>query len=644
MSMSDLGKPASWSVFAFMLLLLQGCVTTAKGPTAEVQVYSTPVDANVASVKSIAVVPFERDASEAFSRSVETAIANVALIDKSQSRQNTVSVVGADRTRSLTRSVGDTGSLSSAAKRLGVDAVLAGEVAVASSKSEPYKESKSICAREVTKKDKKGRDYRVCTNYTEVAVPCVKNSASVTVNYRLTSASGEVLMRKTVEARDEDYACEGVRIKPRTTEGAWYDQLAANMNRAVGGPITPQAELLSNAYRLASEQIKDQIVPGQKTVRIEWIASNEGIADSKAKETFDGAIKFAAAKRADRACEAFRKIYVQEQQSVSLHYNVGLCDEIEGQPEAAFKKYSIADKMLTSPNTVVSAALARVQQQVRTIDVLADKRPDLLDSTAVPRTGPRKTVNPITASAAGIDPKILEAMKTERRIALVIGNSQYRNVAVLRNASKDARDIEAALKSLSFNVVSGYDLNHVQTQQLLTRFKSNLRKGDVGLVYFAGHGISIENSNLLLPIDFQSSYAKDAGLARSKSLDIEQVIAPMMKSAGTRFSMIVADACREVPQIGSASRSISRGLSAPKTVATGSLIIYAAGANQTADDGDGDNGLFTANFLKAIKTPNIDIKSAMEWVASAVSAETNGQQIPSVYAELTGEFYFAVQP
>ncbi|QTN22203.1 caspase family protein [Rhizobacter sp. AJA081-3] len=636
-----LKSSASLTVLA---TLLAGCVTPAKGPTAEVQIYTAPVDAHVAAVKSIAVVPFERDQSEAFSRSVETAIANVALTDKSQSRQNTVSVVGADRTRSVARSIGDQAGLTSAAKRLGVDAVLAGEVASALSKSEPYKETKSVCAREVTKQDKKGRNYQECQSYTEVAVPCVKNSASVTVNYRLTSATGEVLMRKTVQANDADYACEGKRVRPQATEGNFLDRLAANLNRNIGGPITSPADLLSNAYRLAGEQIKDQIVPGQKTVKIEWLSNGDGINDARAKEKFDGAIKFAAAGRADRACQAFRDVYLQEQQSVSLHYNVGLCDEIDGQPELAFKRYSTADKMLTSPNQAVSAAVLRVQQQVRTIDVLADKRPDLLDATAVPRTGSRKTVNPIAASAAGIDPKILAAMQSERRIALVIGNSQYRSVPVLRNASKDARDIEAALKSLSFNVISGYDLNHVQTLQLLNRFKSNLRKGDVGLVYFAGHGISIENSNLLLPIDFLSSYAKDGQLARSKALDIEQVLAPMMKSAGTRFSMIVADACREVPQIASSSRSIAAGLTAPKTVATGSLIIYAAGANQTADDGDGENGLFTANFLKAIKTPNVNIKNAMEWVASAVSAETNGQQVPSIYAELTGEFYFAVQP
>jgi Caspase domain len=623
--------------------LTAGCVTPAKGPSAEVQIYTTPVDANVAGVKSIAVVPFERDQSEALTRAVEVALANVALTDRTQSRQNTVSVVGADRTRSLSRSVQDPVALGAAAKRLAVDAVLTGEVASATAVSEPYKDSKSVCVNEVTKKDKKGRNYQECAKWQDVVVPCVKNSAAVTVHYKLTSTSGAILMRKTVQAGDADHACEGKRVKPRSDTGDFFERLAANMNRSIGGPVTSPADLLSNALKMASQDIKDQVVPGQKTIKVEWLSATDGLQDAVSKERFDGAIKFAAANRMDRACETFRDIYIKEQQSVSLHYNAGLCDEVDGQPEAALKKYTIADKMLTSPSTAVSAALARVQQQVRTVDVIAAKRPDLLDSTAVPRTGPRKTINPIAASAGGIDPKILEAMRTERRVALVIGNSQYRNVSVLRNATKDARDVESALKSLGFNVISGYDLNHQQTLQILARFKTNLRKDDVGLVYFAGHGISVENSNLLLPIDFQSGFAKNVQSARSKSIDIEQTIAPMLKTAGTRFSMIVADACREVPQLESASRSISRGLVAPKTVATGSLIIYAAGAGQTADDGEGENGLFTANFLKAIKTPNVNIKSAMDWVASAVSSETNGQQVPSVYAELTGEFYFAVK-
>jgi hypothetical protein len=630
------------TLLSVLATAVSSCVTT-KGPTADVQVFTAPVDANVAAVRSVGVHVFEKDPNEAFSRSLETIIANVAITDKNQTRQNTVAVVGLDRTRSIGRQSVDPASLASAAKRLGVDAILTGEIVVSASDSRPYTSSKSVCAREVTKRDKKGNEYQECVSYRDVSIPCVKNTASVQVNYRLISSQGQVLSRKSAQARDEDDACEGKRIRPMATEGNFLERFAQNMGRNVGGPITPQATLLANVYGVVAQEIKDQLIPQQKTLKVEWLSDASGIKDAKTKDRFESAVKFAAGARADRACEMFREVYVSEQQSSALHYNAGLCDEIEGQIEAAQKKYLIADKMLREPNAIVSAALVRTQKQVRAMDDIAAKRPDLMDAPAVARSGAKKTVNPIVAGRAGIDAKILDTMKSERRVALVIGNNQYRNVAVLRNSAKDARDVEAALKSVGFNVISGFDLNHQQTLQLLNRFKANLRKGDVAVVYFAGHGISIENTNFLLPVDFQSSFGKTARTARSKALDIETTVAGMLKAAGARFSMIVADACREVPQLEAGTRSIKRGLNAPKTIATGTLIAYAAGAGQTADDGDGENGRFTANFLKAIKTPNVNIREAMEWVASAVSAETNGEQIPSVYAELTGEFYFAVQ-
>lgn len=612
---------------------LAGCLSAAK-PTATVHVYTAPVSAEVAAVRSIAVLPFEQDRGESFTRSVETSIASATLVDKNQNRQASMKVVGTDRTRGMSRSVGQGNFAGEATRQLGVDAVLAGEVVTASATSEPWSRTRSECASYRTEKDKKGKDVTVCANYRDVQVPCVKNVGAVAVNYRLLAADGQVLLRKTVNASGTDFACEGKRVRAPNASGFGLDP---------GGPVTSPAELLRRAFEQAAQQVRDQIAPGQKAIQVQWLADTAGIKSSAAKDKFEGALKFAGAGRPDRACEALREIYVSEQQSISLHHNVGLCDEIDGQVDAALKKYQIADRMLSAPHAGISASLARVKAQVSTIETIAERRPELLDAPAVPRTGERATVNPISGTRADIDPRILEAMKSERRVALVIGNGQYRHVAALRNATKDARDIEAALKAVGFNVISGFDLNHQQTLQLLNRFRANLRAGDVGLVYFAGHGISIDNSNLLLPIDFQAAHASDAAAARSNAIDMEQTLAPLLKGAGVRFSMVVADACREVPQLASSSRSIRRGLAAPKTVASGTLIVYAAGAGQTADDGAGDNGLFTANFLKAIRTPNVNIRQAMEWVAASVSSETGGKQIPSVYAELVGEFYFAVQ-
>lgn len=623
---------------AVSAIVLAGC---ASGPTTEVSVYTAPTEANVAGVRSIAVRPFERDKSEAFSRSLETILANVAVTDKNQERRNIVDIVGIDRTRSITPGQSDPAALGAAAKRLKVDAVLTGEIVETNTSSQPYQSSKSICTHQVTKVDKKGRSYQECGGYRDVSVPCVKNVATVKVNYRLVSATGQVLSRKSAQASLDDHACEGKRV-PRP-DGTWLERLTGSVTRnELGGPIIPPGELLAAAYNGTAQQIKDALVPQQKTLKVAWLSGTEGLKEPQSKERFEGALKFAGANRADRACETFRELYVREQQSVDLHYNVGLCDEIDGQIDQAQRKYIIADKMLVKPNDTISGALKRTSAQVKAMDVIAEKRPEVLDAPAVARGSGKAKVNPINASAS-IDTNILETMKKERRVALVIGNSNYRNVAVLRNSRRDATDVEVALKAVGFDVISGYDLDHQATLNLINRFKSNVRKGDVAVVYFAGHGIAVENSNLLLPIDFSSAYAKTPATARSKAIGMEETLAPILKNSGARFSMIVADACREVPQLAAGSRSISRGLKPPKTVAKGTLIAYAAGAGQTADDGAGQNGIFTQHFLQAIKTPNVNVRDAMDWVASSVSSETNGEQVPAVYAEFVGEFYFSVK-
>jgi len=622
---------------ACSLLVLVGCMATA--PRTEIAIYSAPGAPELAEIRSMAVEPFDRDRDDMLTKALEALIANTTLADRTQSVQRSVAVVGVERTRSLsTRSLAPP-SVAQSASSLGVDAFLRGEVAQAATVSTPYQRSRSECARTVVQKDRKGRDVTQCTETRQVPVACVKNTATVAVNYQVVDKSGRINARQTVTASSEDHACEGkrVQIEERALAGIGFQSV-----RELGGPITPLPELLASAMAMAARQIRDQIVPQQKTISVEWLSGTDGIRDAAAKEKFSQALKFLGGRRPDRACELFREAFVAEKQSAALHYNVGLCDETEGQLEAALRNYVTADKMLTAPNAAVSSALARTRDQVRTIESLAARRPDLLDAPAVPRVGSARVENPIAAQVAGIDPKLLAAMKQERRVALVIGNGRYRNVAALRNAVNDAQDVEKALKDLSFNVISGYDLTHQQTLEILNRFRANLRPNDVGLIYFAGHGISIENSNFLLPVDFQPALTRTAQMTRSRSIDMEQTLVRLMRQAKVRFSMVVADACREVPQIEASTRSLSRGLAAPKTVAAGTMIIYAAGAGQTADDGEGRNGLFTSKFLEAIRTPNVNIKQAMDWVASAVSAKTDGQQIPSVYAELTGEFYFAL--
>lgn len=641
--MSSIGKKfAAGSLAAITLALLAGCpATTGGGVVTKVNVYTAPKDAAVTAIRSIAVVPFERDNGEGFSRALENVVANVQLTDKSQTQQKTLTVIGIDRTRAMGRSIADPAKAADAAKSLGVEAFLVGEVAVATATSQPYQDTRQVCARPTVKTDKKGRQYEDCLSYVDQPVPCVKNSSTVTVNYRLVRADGTVISRDSAEAKDEDHACEGKRVKPKAQTGNLVERWVQDIGRQVGGPVATPQELLAGNFRKASEQIRDQLVPGQRSHSVEWMSGTQGLSGASSG-AFDGALKFAGAGRADRACEVFRELYVKEKQSVSLHYNAGLCDEVDGQLEAAALKYKIADRMLTEPNKIVSAALERLSKQVKYIEEIAKARPELLDPTAMLKPGSMPGANPIAAASETVPQELRDRLKNERRVALVIGNGAYRNLGALRNATKDARDVEDALKAANFTVYSGYDQNHQQTLQLINRFRTNLRKGDVAVVFFAGHGIAAGDTNLLLPIDFQKDFARDAKIAKTKALDMSGNLTQMMRQAGVRFSMVVADACREIPSIESETRGLARGLKAPP-MAAGSLVVFAAGAGQTASDGAGANGLFTKHFLQAIKTPNVPVRKGMEAVAQAVAMESNQLQVPGVYAETVGDFYFAIQ-
>lgn len=617
-------------------LLLAACA--ASNPRSEIAVYTKPIAPELAEIRSLAVLPFDKDRDEKLTRSVETLLTNATLTDRTQAVQRPVSVVGLDRTRGAFRSLDPVG-VNRLAASLGVDALLRGEVLQSSTATSPLERTRTECTQTAVEKDRKGRDVTRCVQTRRVTVPCVKHSAVATVAYQVVDKSGRIITRQSVSSSEEDFACEGRRVHFSESTVAGF---AVQSFRDVGGQIRPLSDLLAAATVATAEKIRDQLVPQHRSISVEWLSDTNGIRSAAAKESVAQALKFVAAGRADRACELFREAYVAEQQSTALHYNVGLCDESEGQVESALSRYVIADKMLNSPNSIISAALSRARDQVRAIDLLAQRRPELLDAPVVARTEPVRTQVPQLSGALFADPRVQAAVNQQRRVALVIGNSRYRSVAALRNAVNDAKDVEQALKRLSFNVLSGFDLTHQQTLALIQRFRANLRPGDVALVFFAGHGISIDNSNFLLPVDFQPDFSQSAAAARSKSMDLEQTLVPMMRSAGVRLSMVVADACREIPQISSATRSLSRGLAAPRSMASGTIIIYAAGAGQTAADGTGRNGVFTAKFLQAIAAPNVDIKRAMDWVALSVANETGGMQTPSVYSELTGDFFFSL--
>ncbi len=232
------------------------------------------------------------------------------------------------------------------------------------------------------------------------------------------------------------------------------------------------------------------------------------------------------------------------------------------------------------------------------------------------------------------------------RKALVIGNDSYQNTTKLQNAREDAKSISTSLANLGYQVTLKLDLKERDMKAALRSFAMQIEGGDEVVFYFSGHGIQINNSNFLVPVDIageNEAQIKDEAIPLQRILDD-------ISDRKARFALAIIDACRDNP-FKIAGRSIGgRGLS-PTTAATGQMIVFAAGAGQQALDrlGNNDkdrNGLFTRVLLKEIEKPNQSIDRIIKNVRLEVSqlAKSVGHdQVPAIYDQVLGDFYFKVQ-
>jgi len=221
----------------------------------------------------------------------------------------------------------------------------------------------------------------------------------------------------------------------------------------------------------------------------------------------------------------------------------------------------------------------------------------------------------------------------EKRIALVIGNADYRD-APLTNPVNDALDISEALKKTGFEVEHHTNINRKQMREAIRSFGDKLRQADTGLFYFAGHGIQIKGRNYLIPIavDVQS-----ADEVQDESIDTSAILRKM-ESAGNAVNIVILDACRNNP-FARSFRSLDRGL-ARMDGPVGSFIAYATAPGSVAADGAGRNGVFTEQLLDALQQPGLSIEQTFKRVRNGVKNVTDGQQIPWESSSLMGEFVF----
>lgn len=227
----------------------------------------------------------------------------------------------------------------------------------------------------------------------------------------------------------------------------------------------------------------------------------------------------------------------------------------------------------------------------------------------------------------------------QRRLsALVIGNSEYIFANPLTNATNDADDIAAQLIACGFEVIRETDCTTEQMERALESFQKKLVGREVGLFFFAGHGIQVGGENFLAGTDMSTN---DEISAKYTSLPLNRVI-EMMEGAGVDSSIIILDACRDNPFERSWTRSVVvKGL-APVYAPKGTLIAYATSPGQTALDGakGGRNGRYTAALLKHIRTPDVSIETMFKRVRNTLNTSTKGKQISWEHTSLSGEFFF----
>lgn len=227
----------------------------------------------------------------------------------------------------------------------------------------------------------------------------------------------------------------------------------------------------------------------------------------------------------------------------------------------------------------------------------------------------------------------------ERRVALVIGNSSYQNVARLPNPIKDAEAIAQMFRKAGFEAVQlRTDLGYLDFRRTLRRFEDASAGADIAVVFYAGHGIELDGTNYMIPIDAKLAVDRDA---KDEAIELGRLTEAVQSSK--RLSLVILDACRDNPFLNAmqrqhqAVRSTTRGrglIDPTGEMRRDMLIAYAAKEGSTANDGKGEHSPFTMAILHNLTEPGLDIRLAFGRIRDEVLKATNNQQEPYVYTSI----------
>jgi hypothetical protein len=233
----------------------------------------------------------------------------------------------------------------------------------------------------------------------------------------------------------------------------------------------------------------------------------------------------------------------------------------------------------------------------------------------------------------------------ERRVAFVVGNARYEHTGMLANPRNDAQDVADKLKALGFDVTLSLDLDQAAFAHAIDDFARRLEGADVGLFYYAGHALQMNEKNYLVSTNAR---LESAFLVPAETIELEPIVRLMESKAST--NLIFLDACRNNPLADNLKRSLAamqrsvtlgRGLVRIEPAARDTLIAFSAAPGQEASDGTGRNSPFTAALLNHISQPGLEVSVMLKEVSAEVREKTENAQRPQQLSDMSRTFYFA---
>jgi uncharacterized caspase-like protein len=223
-------------------------------------------------------------------------------------------------------------------------------------------------------------------------------------------------------------------------------------------------------------------------------------------------------------------------------------------------------------------------------------------------------------------------------VALVIGNSAYQHVNRLSNPANDSESVSATLKTAGFDVVDlQQNLKVAALRKALRDFSDKATDADMAVVYYAGHGMEIDGTNYIIPVD--ATLERDID-AYDEAISLDRILTVIEPAKQLR--LVILDACRDNPFAKSmkrtiGTRAIGRGLAKVEPVNPNTMVAFAAKAGSTASDGDSRHSPYTTALVKYIATPGLDLRKAFGFVRDDVMKSTGNKQEPFVYGSLGGD-------